>query len=102
MLLLFQTVARNPEAEKQSEEEGGHKGKQRSQDQVSGGWHEGRGGSAVERRTGDRVVLGSNPAGCTSLRNFGNSVYPIFVGDTKSHRSLLSGVKGKQNIRHRG
>ena len=28
----------------------------------------------LERRTGDRGVLGSNPAGATSLRNFGNSV----------------------------
>ena len=37
------------------------------------------GGAAVqwlERWTGDRVVLGSNPAGDTALRNFGNSVYP--------------------------
>ena len=46
---------------------------------------------------GDRVVLGSNPAAATSLRNFGNSVYPAlpvsFGGDTKSLRSgLLSGV----------
>ena len=33
--------------------------------------------SGLERRTGDRVVLGSNPAGGSSLRNFGgNSVYP--------------------------
>ena len=39
---------------------------------------------------------GSNPAAATSLRNFGNSVYPAlpvyFRGDTKSLRSLLSGV----------
>ena len=39
--------------------------------------------------------LGSNPAAATSLRNFGNSVYPalpvFFGGDTKSRRSLLSG-----------
>ena len=34
--------------------------------------------------TGVRVVLGSNPAAATSLRNFG--------GDTKSRRSLLSNV----------
>ena len=46
----------------------------------------------------DRVVLGSNPAAATLLRNFagGNSVYPTlpvsFRGDTKSRRSLLSGV----------
>ena len=35
-------------------------------------------------------------AAATSLRNFGNSVYPAlpvsFGGDTKSRRSLLSGV----------
>ena len=52
--------------------------------------------SGLERRTGDRVVLGSSPAGGTSLRNFGNSVHPTlpvsFGGDTKSRRSLLSGV----------
>ena len=47
---------------------------------------------------GDRTVSrpGSNPATVTSLRNFGNSVYralPVsFGGDTKSRRSLLSGV----------
>ena len=47
---------------------------------------------------GDRTVSrpGSNPATVTSLRNFGNSVYPAlpvsFGGDTKSRRSLLSGV----------
>ena len=51
--------------------------------------------SGLERRTGDRVVLGWNPAGGTSLRNFGNSVYtalPVtvsFGGDTKSRWSLL-------------
>ena len=53
------------------------------------------GTSELERWTGDQVVLGSNPAGATSLRNFGNSVYhalPVyFGGDTKCHRSLLSG-----------
>ena len=52
--------------------------------------------SGLERRTGDRLVLGSSPAGGTSLRNFGNSVHPAlpvsFGGDTKSRRSLLSGV----------
>ena len=50
----------------------------------------------LERWTGDRAVLGSNPAVATSLRNFGNSVYPAlpvsFEGDTKNRRSLLSGV----------
>ena len=52
--------------------------------------------SGLERWTGDRVVLGSNPAAASSLWNFGNSVYPTllvsFGGDTKSRRSLLSGV----------
>ena len=50
----------------------------------------------LERWTGDRVVLGSNPAAATSFRNFGNSVYPAlpvsFGGDTKSRRFFLSGV----------
>ena len=32
--------------------------------------------SGLERWTGDRVVMGSNPAAATLLRNFGNSVYP--------------------------
>ena len=54
------------------------------------------GSSGLEHRTRDRVVLGSNPDGGTSLRNFGNSVYPAlpvsFGGDNKSRRSLLSGV----------
>ena len=46
----------------------------------------------------DRMVSrpGSNPAAATSLRNFGNSVYPAlpvsFGGDTKSRQSLLSGL----------
>ena len=39
---------------------------------------------------------GSNPGAVTSLRNFGNSVYPAlpvsFGGYTKSRRSLLYGV----------
>ena len=53
--------------------------------------------SGLERWTGDRTVQGSNPtAENFSLRNFGNSVYPAlpvsFGGDTKSRRSLLSGV----------
>ena len=43
--------------------------------------------SGLEHWTGDRVVLGSNPAAATSLQNFGNSVYPAlpvsFGGDTK-------------------
>ena len=52
--------------------------------------------SGLERRTGDRVVQGSNPDAATSLRNFGNSVHPAlpvsFGGDNESRRSLLSGV----------
>ena len=40
------------------------------------------------------MVLGSNPAAATSLRNVGNSVYlalPVsFGGDTKSSGSFLS------------
>ena len=44
--------------------------------------------SGLEHWTGDRVVLGPNPASPTLLRNFGNSVYPTlpvsFGGDTKS------------------
>ena len=50
--------------------------------------------SGLERWTGDRVVLGSNPAAATLLLNFGNSVYPAFPvnigGDTKSCRSVHS------------
>ena len=62
--------------------------------------------SGLEHWTGDRVVLGSNPDAATSLRNFGNSVYPTlpvsFGGDTKSRWSLLSGVcaRGKKNTPH--
>ena len=54
---------------------------------------------------GDRTVSrpGSNPATVTSLRNFGNSVYralPVsFGGDTKSRRSLLSGVYARGSKR---
>ena len=55
------------------------------------------------RWTGDRLVLGSNPAAATSLRNFGNSVYPAlpvsFGGGTKSRRSLLSGVYARGSKR---
>ena len=50
-----------------------------------------------------RVVLGSNPTAATSLRNFGNSAYPALPvslgGDTKSHRSLLSGVYARGSKR---
>ena len=35
--------------------------------------------SGLERWIGDRVALGSNPAAATSLRNFGNSVYPALT-----------------------
>ena len=44
--------------------------------------------SGLERWTGDRLVLGLNPAAATSLRNFGNSVYPAlpvsFGGDNNA------------------
>ena len=57
----------------------------------------------LERWTVDRVVLGSNPAAATSLRTFGNSVYPAlplsFGGYTKSRRSLLSGVYARGSKR---
>ncbi len=54
----------------------------------------------LERWTDDRVIQGSNPAEETyfasELWHFGNSVCPAlpvsFGGDTKSGRSLLSGV----------
>ena len=60
--------------------------------------------SGLERWTGDRTVRGSNPtAENFSLRNFGNSVYPAlpvsFGGDTKSRRSLLSGVYARGSKR---
>ena len=60
--------------------------------------------SGLERWTGDRTVRGSNPtAENFSLRNFGNSVYtalPVyFGGDTKSRRSLLSGVYARGSKR---
>ena len=57
----------------------------------------------LERWTGDRVVLGSNPTDSTSIRNFGNSVYPAlpvhFGGDSKSCRFLLSGVYARGSKR---
>ena len=65
--------------------------------------------SGLEHRTGDPVVLGSNPAGAASLQNFGNAVYPTlplsFGGDTKYRQSLLSGVYAngsKRDLPHRG
>ena len=46
----------------------------------------------LESRTGNRGVLGSNPADGTLLRNFGNSIYltlPVSFGaDTKDVGSL--------------
>ena len=65
--------------------------------QVGAQWGLGGGvPSGLERSTGDQVVLGSNPAVTTSLRNVDNSVYPalhVYFGeDTKSRRSLLSGI----------
>ena len=60
-------------------------------------------GNGLGRWTGDRVVLGSNPAAATSLRNFDNSVYPAlpvsFKGDTKSCRPLLCGVYARGSKR---
>ena len=63
--------------------------------------------SGVEHMTGDRMVLGSNHAVAISLRNFDNYAYralPVsFGGDTKSSRSLLSGVYvGVSKISHTG
>ena len=66
-------------------------------------YEEGRGGRVgyLGRWLGDwrpdSSWPGSNPTAVNfSLRNFGNSVYPAlpvsFGGDTKSRRSLLSGV----------
>ena len=64
--------------------------------------------SGLERTlacTGDRTVLAGFESHCgkTSLRNFGNSVYPAlpvsFGGDTKSRRSLLSGVYARGSKR---
>ena len=39
----------------------------------------------LESWTGDQVVLGSNPAAATSLRNFGNSVYPTLPVFRRRH-----------------
>ena len=52
------------------------------------------------------VVVGSNPAVATSLWNLGNSIYPAlqvsFGGDTRSRRSLLSGIYARgRNISRR-
>ena len=62
-----------------------------------------RGREGLERWTGDRVVLGPNPTAATSLRKFGNSVYPAlsesFGGDTKRRCSLLSGVCARGSTR---
>ena len=44
--------------------------------------------SGLERWTGDRVVMGSNPAAAASFRNFGN----FDGGDNKISRTLLYGV----------
>ena len=59
--------------------------------------------NGLERWTGDWVVLGWNPTAATSLRNFGNSVYPAlpvsFEGDNKIRRSLLSGVYARGSKR---
>ena len=59
--------------------------------------------SGLERWTVDQVIHGSNPAAATSLRNFGNSIYPAlpvsFGGDTESCWSLLSGVYARGSKR---
>ena len=59
--------------------------------------------SGLGRWTGDWVVLALNPAAATSLRNFGESVYPAlpvyFGGDTKSRWSLLCGVYARGSKR---
>ena len=63
--------------------------------------------SGSECRIGDQVVPSSNPAVTTSLRNFGNYVYPAlpvsFRIDLKIRRSLLFGIyaRGSTNIPHR-
>ena len=60
--------------------------------------------SRLEHCTGDQVVLGSNPGAATSLRNFGNSVYPAlpvsFGGDTKTAVGpfYLVSMPGEENI----
>ena len=57
-----------------------------------------------ERRTGDRVVLGSNPAGITSLWNFDNCVYPTlqvsFGGDTAVGPFYAKGSKTSHDRFH--
>ena len=62
--------------------------------------------SGLERWTGDRVVLRANRAAATSLRNFGNSVYPALPGlseETLNRWSLLSGVYARgSKICHTG
>ena len=59
--------------------------------------------SGLERWTGDRMILGSNPATATLFRNFDNSVCPAlpvsFGGDTKSCRFLLYGVYARGSQR---
>ena len=72
-------------------------------DRAKGAWWP----SGLECRTGGRVILGSNPAVATLLRNFGNSVYPAlpvsFGRDTESCQSLLSGVYARgSKISHTG
>ena len=53
--------------------------------------------NGLQHWTGDRVVLGLNPAAATSVWN---SVYPAlpvsFGGDAKCRRSLLSGVYAQE------
>ena len=61
--------------------------------------------SGLEHGSGDRVVLGSSPAGDTSLGNFGNSVYPALPvclrGETiKAASPVWCLYKDKKNITH--
>ena len=72
-------------------------------------WYVGGGGGAVPEwvraSTGDRTVDGSSTTTVAnfSLRNFGNSIYPAlpvsYGGDSKSRRSLLSGVYARGSKR---
>ena len=50
------------------------------------------GASGSEHRTIDRAVLDSNPAGAALLRIFRLPHFASVFGETKSRRSLLSGV----------
>ena len=55
--------------------------------------------SGLQCGTGDRVVLGSNPAAATSLRNFGNSVYHATPLCQCLSEETLSGVYARGSKR---